>query len=204
MAWFLGLLAYGSLVAASVLIHLLCIVTVPIGFCEVKYRALRLPWNRKKHGIMTHGINFVWPFIQWRYRATTNPGSVFPTMKTAGPQCETGMVFVQSKTGEPLLVEAVFTFFIDDVQAFVDNEFDPDLSPHDMARHRARERVVAVVERMRTHSEPEMVASIMRGLARQPDDNDDDNSAIRVSFFYIKRCAITKDLPVITPIEKDE
>ncbi len=197
MAWFLGFLAYGSLVVASVLIHLLCIVKVPVGFSEVKYRALR--WGRNKYGIMASGINFVFPIIQWRYRATTNPGAVFPIMKTASPQCETGVVFAQSKTGVPLLVEAVYAFYIDDVQAFVNKEFDPDLSPYDMARHRARERVTAAVERMRTLSEPEMTATVMRGLSRPL--ADDSDSAIRVSFFYIKRCAITKDLPVVKPLD---
>ena len=194
MAWFLDLLAYGCLVAASILIHVLCIVTVPVGFCEVKHRALR--WNRKKYGVMTAGKNFVIPIIQSRYHATTDPGAVFPIVKAASPQCETGVIFAQSKSGVALVVEAVFVFFIDDAQTFVEKEFDAELSPYIMARHLARERVVAAVERMHAKGDEEVVPAIMRGLTRHT--TSDGDTSIQIEFFYVKRCALTKELPVVS------
>ena len=199
MAWFLDLLAYASLVVASILIHVVCIAPVPVGFCEVKFRALR--WGRKKYGIMTAGKNFVIPVIQSRYHSTTDPGALFPIVKGAGPLCETGLLFAESKSGVPLVVEAVFTYFVDDAQTFVEKEFVADLSPYTMARHQAREQVVAAVERMRTRDDAKIAPSIMRNLAKQT--TSDSDTAIQVEFLYIKRCAITKDLSVVAVDDRD-
>jgi regulator of protease activity HflC (stomatin/prohibitin superfamily) len=188
MGWILDAFPVIWILVATALVHLYCIVDVPAGFSEVKYRFLRR--RRAKFVPMSPGRNFVLPFVQWRLVS-----SLFPTSTTTAVRFNTKAVFGKTQSGIHVMVDAVFSYHVADARAFVQNEYAPDVSPTDMAADLAREAVQKALSSVTELREANLPAAFTAALKRGRPASGMDTS-LCIEFCSTSSFAVTQYLAV--------
>jgi regulator of protease activity HflC (stomatin/prohibitin superfamily) len=186
MPWIVEVFPFIWLLTATVLVHLYCVIDVPAGFAEVKYRFFRR--GRAKFATMTPGRNFLLPVIQWRLTP-----SLFPTSTTTAVRFNTQGVFGETKSGFHVMVDVVFSYHVGDAHTFVQKEYAPNVSPTDMASGYAREVVQKALATVMESREANLPAALAAALKRGRHTGGMDTS-LCIEFCSISSFAVMRYL----------
>ncbi len=194
MVWAGVLVTYLVIAVVTLWVHARCFIHVVAGFSEVKYRKLR--FGRAKYGLMSPGSHFILPFIQKRIVFDNVPASVFPVLSGAGRALSTDKVFATTSEGDMnILVQAEFSYYIEDPATFVREEFTPFMLPDLVAYERARailEKAVSMVRPIESAKVPFIITSVLEKVCA--DQNKD--SALIVHIATLQRCAVVEEIPL--------
>ena len=144
-------------------LHARCYVTVAVGFCEVKYRRLRL--GRARFAPLAAGAHLILPVVQRRLRGARGaPGVVFPVWRATRAYVETGVVTGVMTGG--FQADAEFSYFVTDAAAFVRDEFAPEKPPAVAARAVARVILRSAIDELVHDGDAECTAANLNAALR--------------------------------------
>ncbi len=194
MVWAMLAVIYSVIAAVSLWLHVRCIIHVAVGFCEVKYRRLFF-LGISKYSLMTTGSHFIIPLIQKRIMLDDAPSAVFPVDRNAGHAASTDIVFSRTSEGkENMLVQAEFTYYVEDVVTFVRDEFTPLTPPSLVAYTRAREILEKAVSMAHSTDGDDNIPRIIAAVLDKVCDEHNKDSALKVNIGNLQRCAVVKEI----------
>lgn len=197
MAWLITVLTYGVIAVATLWVHVRYFFTVTKGFCEIKLRKMRI--GKSRYAAVSAGTNFAIPFIQRRL-----PDTVFPVALGPGGSVATGRVTGATRAGRTCLVaEVKFKYYVNDVSAFMRNEYYFQSTPIGLATDHGRDLVTAAISEIREECgerTPRVLARILDAACK----THNRNSEIHLQSPHVIRVWEMSEISVVNPTPKSK
>lgn len=164
MAWVVAFVTYAAIAVATLWLHMRCFVVVAVGFCEIKYRKLRV--GKARYATMSAGSHLVLPLFQRRMKGRGGAlGVVFPVTEDAAECVETGRVLKRTHGGSlNVMAEAEFEYYVEDVGEFMRSGFLPGLPPASLVRTAGEVMLEEAISKTRETRDGSIVDSLMGAL----------------------------------------
>ncbi len=180
----------------SVWLHIACVIKVGSTCCLVKYRKLRR--GRAKFAAMKPGTRFVIPVIHTCVEHNDGTPVVFP-IEDGKISLSLTKVVASTADGSTMLVGATFSYYVDDPDQFVSEEFELETTPHEMAKIRAKECLTRAVVSLTVGDRPTNNDGLASALARNASFVDaggrSSKSNLVIEFVSLTHCGLVTDIP---------